>query len=52
MKRSILLLAIAAALASCTSVPPVSGTILTEQGEIRVHPDGRIEVVIEPLSDK
>ena len=52
MKRSILLIVVSAALASCAGVPPVTGTIVTEQGEIRVHPDGRVEVVIEPQSDK
>ena len=52
MKRSILLLAIAATVASCTTSPPVSGSIVTEQGEIRVSPDGRIEVVVEPRPTK
>ncbi|MCP5535397.1 MAG: hypothetical protein H7A51_04085 [Akkermansiaceae bacterium] len=52
MKHSILLLGIATFLTSCTTSPPVSGTIVTEQGEIRVTPDGRIEVVIEPRPTK
>ena len=52
MKRSILLLVLVAALASCTGVPPVSGTIITDQGEVTVLPGGRIEIVIEPASGK
>ena len=53
MKRSILFLAmLALTLPSCTGVPPVSGTIVTEQGEVTVLPDGRIEIVIEPASSK
>ncbi len=52
MKLSILFIATAVLLASCTSVLPVSGTIVADHGEIRVHPDGRIEVEIDPSSDK
>lgn len=52
MKRILIISALAALLNACSSVPPFSGSIVTEQGEFRVLPDGRIEVVIEPLSDK
>jgi hypothetical protein len=39
-------------LTSCTTVPPVSGTIVTKQGEVTVLPDGRLEIVVQPLSEK
>ena len=52
MKRTIVLLAIAAALASCSEMPPVTGSIITPQGEVRIHPDGQVEIVVRPLSDK
>ena len=52
MKRSVLLLVLAAALGSCTGVPPVSVSFVTPQGAVTVPPDGRIEVVIEPLPEK
>jgi len=52
MKRILILCTIAALLNACSSVPPFSGSIVTEQGEFRVLPDGRIEVVIEPQATK
>jgi hypothetical protein len=38
-------------LASC-SAPPVSGTFKTKDGQIRVHPDGRFEIIVEPSTSK
>ena len=52
MKRVLFLFAFSGILISCTGGPPVSGTIVTKQGEVTVLPDGRIEVVVQPLSDK
>jgi len=52
MKRILILSALACLLNACSSVPPFSGSIITEQGEFRILPDGRIEVVIEPQATK
>jgi len=51
MKTPILLAALAL-LTSCTTPPPVSGTFTTKDGQIRVHPDGRFEIIVEPRSSK
>ena len=52
MKQLLTLFLFSGLLVSCSGVPPVSGTIITEQGEVRVHPDGRVEIVIESASGK
>jgi len=50
MKTLILLAALS--LVSCTTPPPVNGTIANKDGRITVHPDGRFEIIIEPRSGK
>lgn len=52
MKRILILFTFAGLLNACTTFPPLSGSIVTEQGEFRVLPDGRIEVVLEPQATK
>lgn len=37
---------------ACTAPPPVQGEFANEDGRLRVHPDGRIEIVIEPRASK
>ena len=39
-------------LPACTTPPPVSGTFATKAGQIKVYPDGRFEIVVEPRSGK
>lgn len=39
-------------LASCVTPPPVSGQLATKAGQLMVHPDGRLEIVVEPRSGK
>ena len=51
MKTLILLAALPLQLA-CTTPPPVSGTFATKAGQIKVHPDGRFEIIIEPRTSK
>ncbi len=40
--------ALALAAASCTTIPPVTGTIVTRDGQITIEPGGRITITIEP----
>jgi hypothetical protein len=39
-------------LSSCTTPPPIQGEFISKDGRIRIHPDGRIEVVVEPHTSK
>ncbi len=46
--RTTLAAAMVLAAASCTTMPPVTGTITTRDGRITVEPGGRITITIEP----
>jgi hypothetical protein len=39
-------------LSSCTTLPAITGEFITKDGRLTVHPDGRVELVVEPLTDK
>lgn len=53
MKPALLLLAtICLSATSCTSPPPVSGSIANRYGALRLLPHGRVEIVVEPRSAK
>ena len=39
-------------LASCATPPAVTGEFINKDGRIRVHPDGRVEIVVEPRTSK
>jgi hypothetical protein len=39
-------------LSSCTALPGVTGEFISKDGRIRVHPDGRVEIVVEPRTSK
>ena len=45
-------LAIAMLLSGCATLPPVTGTISTKDGQISIQPDGRVVIVVEPHSAK
>lgn len=45
-------LAIALLLASCTNPPVIQGEFISRDGRLRVHPDGRLELVVEPRTSK
>lgn len=45
-------LATALLLASCTHPPAIQGEFIGKDGRIKVHPDGRFELVVEPNSNK
>lgn len=46
--RTTLAAAMALVAASCTTIPPVTGTITTRDGQITIEPGGRITITIEP----
>ncbi len=50
--KLLILLAALSLLPACTTQPPVSGTFVTKAGQIKVHPDGRFEIIIEPRTYK
>ncbi len=50
--KLLILLAALSLLPACTTQPPVSGTFVTKAGQIKVHPDGRFEIIIEPRTSK
>ena len=37
---------------ACTTLPPVSGSISNKMGTLKLLPDGRVEIVIEPRTGK
>lgn len=39
-------------LSSCTAPPAISGEFISKDGIVRVNPDGRIEIVVEPHTSK
>ena len=39
-------------LSSCSTLPAISGEVITRDGRLTVRPDGRVELVVEPLTDK
>jgi starvation-inducible outer membrane lipoprotein len=39
-------------LSACTTPPPVSGTLATKAGQLKVYPDGRFEIVVLPRTGK
>jgi len=50
--KTLILLAAISLLTACTTPPPVTGTFVTKAGQIKVHPDGRFEIIIEPRTGK
>ena len=39
-------------LASCAKPPAVTGEFIGKDGRVRIHPDGRFEIVVEPRTSK
>ena len=39
-------------LSACTTPPPVSGSISNKMGTLKVYPNGRFEIVVEPRTGK
>ena len=47
-----LLLALLLLLVACSPTPLFQGEFTHEAGRLRLHPDGRIELVVEPRTSK
>ena len=52
MRTLIFLAALFLLLPACASLQGVTGQFATNAGLIKVHPDGRFEIVVEPRSGK
>jgi hypothetical protein len=39
-------------LPSCTHTPAITGEFISKDGVIKVRPDGRFEIVVEPSTSK
>jgi hypothetical protein len=51
MRTEILLAALSLLLPSCMT-PPITGNLTTGDGQIKVYPDGRFEIIVEPRTSK
>lgn len=51
MRTVFLLAALSLLLPSCATLP-ITGNLTTRDGQIKVYPDGRFEIVIEPRTSK
>jgi hypothetical protein len=50
--KTLSFLATALLLASCANPPAIQGEFISKDGRLRVHPDGRIGLVVEPRTSK
>jgi hypothetical protein len=39
-------------LPSCTHTPAITGELISKDGVIKVRPDGRVEIIVEPHTSK
>lgn len=47
-----LVLPIIPLLASCSTTPPLAGSLENHKGRFTIHPDGRVEIIVEPQTSK
>lgn len=52
MKILIFIAAMSLLLPSCTHPPAITGEFISKEGVIKVHPDGRLEIIVEPRTSK
>ena len=52
MKTLIFSAALSLLLPSCTHPPAITGEFTSKDGVIKVRPDGRVEIVVEPRTSK
>ena len=52
MKTIIFLATLSLLLSACTTPPPVSGSISNKMGTLKVYPNGRVEIIVEPRTGK
>jgi hypothetical protein len=50
--KTLISLAAAMLLVSCANPPTIKGEFISKDGTIKVHPDGRFEIIVEPRSGK
>ncbi len=50
--RTLIFLTALSLLPACTQLQGLSGELTTKAGQIKVLPDGRVEVVVDPSSGK
>jgi uncharacterized lipoprotein YajG len=50
--KTLSFLAAALLLASCANPPAIKGEFISKDGRIKVHPNGRIELALEPRTAK
>jgi hypothetical protein len=51
MRTRYFLAALSLLLPSCMT-PPITGNLSTGDGQIKVYPDGRFEIIVEPRTSK
>ena len=52
MKTLISIAARSLLLPSCTHSPTLTGEFISKDGVIKVRPDGRVEIIVEPRTSK
>ena len=52
MKTIIFLSTLFLLVPACTTPPPVNGSISNKFGTLKLLPDGRVEIVVEPRTGK
>jgi len=52
MKTIIVLATLSVLLSACTTTPPVSGSITSKFGTLKLLPSGQVEIVIDPQTGK
>lgn len=52
MRTLLFLITLPAFLTACTPFRGVNGEFTGKDGTVRVHPDGRLEIIIEPRTSK
>jgi hypothetical protein len=50
--KNLILLATALSLVSCTTPLPIQGEFISKDGVLKIHPDGRFEIIVEPRTSK
>lgn len=52
MKTAISFAVAALLLSACSTPPPVTGEFATKAGQIKIYPDGRFEIIVNPKPAK
>ena len=52
MKTTVFLATLALLIPACTTPPLVTGEFVTKAGQLKVYPDGKFEIVVQPRTGK